>query len=82
MNWGFLLELLGALPELLKLLGSICTSVDQAEQQGIGRQLALSQALLIQSAAIDDANRIKADAISKHNANPTDDAFDKDFKRP
>jgi len=82
MTWlAFFQALIGALPELLRLLDGIRQRADMAEQQGIGRQLAVSQALLQQAEELSQANAAKQDAEKKHQTDPTDDAFDPEFKR-
>ena len=66
---------------LLKLVNFITAAMHDREQQGIGRAQAIAEALeqAHKDLAMADAAQMEADAA--HAKDPTDDAFDSDFRR-
>lgn len=77
---AFLLALLTALPDLLRLLNLLGAMWQEKEQQGVGRTEAIKEVLISahKELAMADAVRLEADAAHK---DPTDDAFDRAYER-
>jgi hypothetical protein len=77
----YLLVALKLLPQLLKFATTVVNYVQAQEARGMGRKEAMMEALEIGSREVQLAEQVKRDADKLHDADPTDDAFDREFER-
>jgi hypothetical protein len=83
MNWATLTAFAQALPALLKLLQTVADYAIAQEAKGVGRAEAVTEALTIATAQLEEANKARQEAEVEHKQHPDDDdGFDKDFQRP
>lgn len=74
--------LLSALPKIVALFQFLAAMVRDAEQRGLGRQEAISEALTIAHRQLAEADAAEVEARADHAAHPDDDAaFDQEFRR-
>ncbi len=73
--------LLKALPDIARLITFLTTMVQEKAQQGIGYDKAIKQALEEGHRILAEADAERVNAEIGHNTDPTDGAFDPDFKR-
>lgn len=78
---GTLATWLATLPQLIKLVGTIANIYRSARDRRLGRAEAVAEALTVANAQLEQANAARAEAKEKHSKDPTDTAFDTDFKR-
>lgn len=75
------LAILSALPKILALFQFIAGMVRDAEQRGLGRKDAVSEALTIAHRDLAIADAAGNAGAQAHAKDPTDNAFDRDFER-
>lgn len=80
-TWAFIGAALKVLPLLLQLVQMFKSSADAKEARGIGRDQAVKESLEEGAALIAKARAIEVETAKKHAADPTDDAFDPEFRR-
>lgn len=81
MSWATITAFLSALPAVLKLLQSLANYAEAKSSEKAGRDAAIAEAATMASAQIDLATKARQEADEAHKKDPTDDAFDPDFKR-
>lgn len=79
MGW---LDILKALPMILRLFQSVADYATLQQGKGIGRAEAINEGLTRASDDLERASAAIREAEQKHVADPTDTAFDDQFKRP
>ncbi len=72
---------LKVLPLILQLIQMFKSAADAKVERGVGRDQAVKESLEEGVALVAEARRIEAEAAAKHAADPTDDAFDREFER-
>lgn len=80
-TWAFIGAALKVLPLVLQLVQMFKSSADAKEARGIGRDQAVKESLEEGAALITKARAIEVETAKKHAADPTDDAFDREFER-
>ncbi len=73
--------LLKALPDILRIVTFFTTMVQEKAQQNIGYDKAIKEALEEGHRIMAEADAERVMAEKTHNTDPTDNAFDPDFKR-
>jgi hypothetical protein len=73
--------ILQALPKILALFQLITGMVRDREQRGVGRKEAIAEALELAGEDLRAGNAAREQARARHQADPTDGAFDSDFRR-
>lgn len=79
MGW---LDIFKALPMILKLFQSVADYATLQQGKGIGRAEAINEGLTRASEDLERASAAIKAAEQKHETDPTDGAFDNQFKRP
>ena len=66
---------------VLQLVNALVARANAERERGLGRSEAMAAALTRATASIREARAIEAQAEAAHRADPTDAAFDRDFRR-
>lgn len=75
------MDLIRLILQVIALLRAVFDGASLERGRGLGRSEAIAASLGKSMAAIREARRIEQDAASRHAADPTDAAFDAEFKR-
>ena len=76
-----ILALIAAIPKIISFFSIVFNYVESQKDRSIGRKEAIEEALEIGGAELSRAIQIKAEADRIHANDPTDTAFDSEFKR-
>lgn len=82
MTLAFWLALLKALPDLISLLSTIANMAQSSKERGIGYDQAVADGLKAANDGLLQATEAANEAQARHRADPTDTAFDDQFRRP
>ncbi|MCC6172087.1 MAG: hypothetical protein IT481_08665 [Gammaproteobacteria bacterium] len=81
MTAQFWAALIGALPQILKLLAALAANAAAARARGEGYDQAVKDGLVSAAAGLEAAIAAGNEAAGRHHADPTDAAFDPEFRR-